>query len=55
MEDVENNRYISSQKQYVLTTIDKETLTITGEDDAQIRDSSYLMRYLHDLNFSSDF
>lgn len=55
IEDVENNRYISSQKQFALTTIDKETLTISGVDAAQIRDSSYLVRYVHDLNFSPDF
>ncbi len=55
IEDAENNRYISSQTKYSLTEINSETLSIVSESTSQIKDSSYLVRYVHDLNFTTDF
>lgn len=55
IEDTSNSRYISSQTKFSLSIIDSESFDILDENPAQIKDSSYLIRYLYNLPSSSDF
>lgn len=54
-EDTANNRYISSQTKHSLSILDHESHEIISENTGDIKDSSYLLRYLYSLPATNDF
>lgn len=55
IEDTSNSRYICSQTKFSLSIINSETFEIVDENSGNIKDSSYLIRYLYNLPSTDDF